>query len=55
MDAKFSFFNDFIKEKVYDSQPPWIEDRENLDYLFKLKRALYDLKQAPRTPWWLFD
>lgn len=34
---------------MYVSQPPYFEDHENSDHVFKLKRVLYDLKQASRA------
>ena len=36
-------------KEVYVEQPPSFEDETNLDHVFKLKKALYDLKQAPRA------
>ena len=30
-------------------QPPCFEDTNHSDYVFKLKKVLYDLKQVPRT------
>ncbi|WJX12869.1 hypothetical protein P8452_03321 [Trifolium repens] len=49
MDVKSAFLNGYINEEVYVKQPPGFEDNEHPDYVFKLKRALYDLKQAPRA------
>ncbi|XP_058781059.1 uncharacterized mitochondrial protein AtMg00810-like [Vicia villosa] len=39
MDVNFAFLNDHINEEVYVSQPIGFEDRDNADYVFKLKRA----------------
>jgi len=47
MDVKSAFLNGFIDEEVYVSQPLGFEDHNNPDYVFKLKKALYRLKQAP--------
>jgi hypothetical protein len=34
---------------VYVEQPPSFEDEKEPNYVYKLKKALYDLKQAPRA------
>jgi len=49
MDVKSAFLNDFLNEKVYAKQPPGFEDCDFLDHVFKLKKALYRLKQAPHA------
>ena len=49
MDVKSAFLNEFIKEEVYVEQPPRFEDYKYPDHVFKLTKALYDLKQTPRT------
>ncbi|WJX13359.1 hypothetical protein P8452_03755 [Trifolium repens] len=49
MDVKSAFLNGYINEEVYVKQPPGFEDNEHPDYVFKLKRALYGLKQTPRA------
>jgi len=43
MDVK----SDFLDEEVYVSQPPGFEDHKYPDHFFKLKKALYGVKQAP--------
>jgi len=48
MDVKSVFLNGYIDEEAYVCQPPGFEDHKHSDYVFKLKKALYDLKQAPR-------
>ena len=49
MDVKSVFLNSFIKEDVYVEQPPGFEDYKFPNYIYKLKKALYSLKQAPRS------
>ncbi|GKA17705.1 outer membrane protein porin [Tanacetum coccineum] len=49
MDVKTAFLNGEIKEEVYVSQPKGFVDQDNPSYVYKLKKALYDLKQAPRA------
>ena len=49
MDVKSSFLNGFIEEKVYVEQPPGFVDLTHSDFVFKLDKALYSLKQAPRA------
>jgi len=48
MDVKSAFLNGYIDEEVYVSQPPGFKDHSHLDHVYKLQKALYDLKQAPR-------
>ncbi|GJX80347.1 retrovirus-related pol polyprotein from transposon TNT 1-94 [Tanacetum coccineum] len=47
MDIKSAFLNSFINEEVYVAQPPGFINFEKPDY--KLKKALYCLKQAPKA------
>ncbi|GJY54230.1 retrovirus-related pol polyprotein from transposon TNT 1-94 [Tanacetum coccineum] len=49
MDVKTAFLNGEFKEEVYVSQPEGFVDYDNPSYVYKLKKALYDLKQAPRA------
>ncbi|GJU21639.1 retrovirus-related pol polyprotein from transposon TNT 1-94 [Tanacetum coccineum] len=49
MDVKIIFLNDILREDVYVSQPDGFVDPENPNHVYKLKKALYDLKQAPRA------
>jgi hypothetical protein len=49
MDVKSAFLNGPIKEEVYVEQPPGIEDSEYPTHVYKLSKALYRLKQAPRA------
>jgi hypothetical protein len=49
MDVKSAFLNGPIKEEVYVEQPPGFEDSEYTNHVYKLSKALYELKQAPRA------
>ena len=48
MDVKSAFINGVLKEEIYTEQPEGFESPENKDYVWKLKKALYNLKQAPK-------
>ncbi|GJX09189.1 integrase, catalytic region, zinc finger, CCHC-type containing protein [Tanacetum coccineum] len=49
MDVKSAFLNGFINEEVYVAQPLGFIDFEKPDHVYKLKKAVYDLKQAPKA------
>ncbi|KAI3685594.1 hypothetical protein L6452_34843 [Arctium lappa] len=49
MDVKSAFLYGRIEEEVYVCQPPGFENPNYLDKVYKLKKALYGLHQAPRT------
>ena len=49
MDVKSTFLNGLIKEDVYVKQPPGFECVDYPNHVYKLDKALYRLKQAPRT------
>ncbi|GKA66258.1 retrovirus-related pol polyprotein from transposon TNT 1-94 [Tanacetum coccineum] len=44
-----SFLNGELKEEVYVSKPEGFVDQDNPSHVYKLKKALYRLKQAPRA------
>lgn len=48
MDIKFAFFNDILEE-VYVKQLTGYVVRGKEDKVYKLKKALYRLKQVPRA------
>ena len=48
MDVKTTFLNKFLKEDVYVAQPKGFIDPHFPDLVLYLKKALYELKQAPR-------
>ncbi|GKF23830.1 retrovirus-related pol polyprotein from transposon TNT 1-94 [Tanacetum coccineum] len=49
MDVKTAFLNDILREEVYVSQPDGFVDQDNPNHMYKLKKALYRLKQALRA------
>jgi hypothetical protein len=49
IDMKSAFLNGPIKEEVFVEQPPGFEDSEYPYHVYKLSKALYVLKQAPRA------
>ncbi|GJR56765.1 integrase, catalytic region, zinc finger, CCHC-type containing protein [Tanacetum coccineum] len=49
MDVKTAFLNGPLKEELYVSQPEGFIDSEFPNYVYKLKKAIYGLKQEPRA------
>ena len=49
IDVKSAFLNGFIQEEVYVEQPPDFKDHEKPNHVYKLQKALYNLKQALRA------
>ncbi|KAI3729553.1 hypothetical protein L6452_18214 [Arctium lappa] len=49
MDVKSAFLYGSIEEEVYVCQPPGFENPSYPDIVYKLKKALYGLHQAPRA------
>ena len=48
MNVNSAFLNSFIEEEVY-VEPHGFVDPTHLNFVYKLDKALYDLKQAPRA------
>nr|GEV50840.1 retrotransposon protein, putative, unclassified [Tanacetum cinerariifolium] len=42
MDVKMAFLNDILREEVYVSQPDGFVDKDNMNHVYKLKKALYE-------------
>jgi hypothetical protein len=55
MDVKSSFMNGELEEEVYIEQPKGFKLSENVDYVCKLKKALYGIKQAHRAWYYRLD
>nr|GEY07642.1 copia protein [Tanacetum cinerariifolium] len=53
MDVKTAFLHESLKEGMYVCQPEGFIDADHLSHVYKLKKALYGLKKAPRA--WRFD
>jgi len=49
MDVKSAFLNGYLEEEVYIEQPPRYVMKNQEDKVYKLKKALYSLKQALRA------
>ncbi|GJZ30935.1 retrovirus-related pol polyprotein from transposon TNT 1-94 [Tanacetum coccineum] len=49
MDVKTKFLNGPLKKEVYVNQPDRFVDLYHLDKVYRLKKALYGLKKAPRA------
>jgi hypothetical protein len=49
MDIKSTFLNVDLEEEVYVEQPEGFLLTEKKDYVYKLKKDLYGIKQAPRA------
>ncbi|GJY16828.1 retrovirus-related pol polyprotein from transposon TNT 1-94 [Tanacetum coccineum] len=49
MDVKSAFLNGFISEEVYVEQPLGFIDFAKPNHVYRIKKALYELKQAPKA------
>nr|GEU59380.1 hypothetical protein [Tanacetum cinerariifolium] len=54
MDVKTAFLHGTLKEDMYVCQPKGFIDADHLSHVYKLKKALYGLNQAPRA-WRFYD
>ncbi|KAL8107167.1 hypothetical protein AgCh_023829 [Apium graveolens] len=48
MDVKSAFLNGHLKEEVYVKQPPGFIHEKYFNYVYKLKKSVYGLRQSPR-------
>ncbi|GKB85433.1 ribonuclease H-like domain-containing protein [Tanacetum coccineum] len=53
IDVKTAFLNGPLKEEIYVAQPDGFVDPDHLEKVYRLRKALYRLKQAPRA--WTSD
>nr|GEU44186.1 hypothetical protein [Tanacetum cinerariifolium] len=49
MDVKTAFLNGPLKEDVYVVQPDWFVNPDHPETVYRLRKALYRLKQAPKA------
>jgi len=49
MNVKSAFLNGVIEEEVFVKQPSGFENLKHPNHVYKLKKSLYRLKQAPRA------
>ena len=49
MDVKCAFLNGYLNEEMFVEQPKGFKDPHFPDHVLRLKKALYRLKQGPRT------
>lgn len=49
MDVKSAFLNGFLEEEIYVDQPPGFVKKGEEEKVYKLKKALYGLRQSPRA------
>jgi hypothetical protein len=49
MNVKSAFLNGVLEEEVFVSQPPGFESEKYPHRVYKLRKALYELKHTPRA------
>nr|KAJ0211503.1 hypothetical protein LSAT_V11C400213080 [Lactuca sativa] len=47
MDVKTAFLHGVLEEEVFLNQPPGFVDKDHPDYVYRLDKVVYGLKQAP--------
>nr|GFA53474.1 retrovirus-related Pol polyprotein from transposon TNT 1-94 [Tanacetum cinerariifolium] len=55
MDVKTAFLNGNLRGEVYVCQPDGFVAQDNPNHVYKLKKALYRLKQAPRAWYYMLS
>jgi hypothetical protein len=55
MNVKTTFLNGVIKEEVYVEKPQGFKFEDRKSHVYKWKKALYELKQAPRAWYGMID
>jgi hypothetical protein len=55
MDVRSTFLNGDLKEEVYMEQPEGFQLSDNPEFVCKLKKVLYGLKQVPRAWYYRLD
>lgn len=48
-DAKTAFLNEELKEVIYMKQPPRFKERQEENWVYKLNRTMYRLKQSAKA------
>jgi len=48
MDVKSAFLNGIVNEEIFVSQPLGFEDHIYPNHVYKLRKVVYGLKQAPK-------
>nr|KAJ0216285.1 hypothetical protein LSAT_V11C300154280 [Lactuca sativa] len=49
MDVKTTFLHGVLEEEVFLNQPPGFVDKDHPDFVYRLDKAIYGLKQTPRA------
>jgi Reverse transcriptase (RNA-dependent DNA polymerase) len=52
MNVKNTFLHSELDREIYTHQPQELESKTHLEFVCKLKKVLYELKQTPRA-WYL--
>nr|KAJ0218843.1 hypothetical protein LSAT_V11C300152690 [Lactuca sativa] len=49
MDVKRAFLHGMLEEEVFLNQPPGFVDKDHPDYVYRLDKVVYGLKEAPKA------